>query len=121
MCGDNYYVSNSSVKGVKNITQANSVASSVSDALRSGGTSSTGTRFKRAGSGSKKEKYKNISEGMLPYDVSVEGIDVRESIELCQKAYANIPIFRNAVDVMSEFSNSSYTSKSSLIFKGLIS
>ena len=106
MCGDNYYVSNSSVKGVKNITQANSVASSVSDALRSGGTSSTGTRFNRAGSGSKKEKYKNISEGMLPYDVSVEGIDVRESIELCQKAYANIPIFRNAVDVMSEFSNS---------------
>ncbi len=106
MCGDNYYVSNSSVKGVKNVTQANSVASSVSDALRSGGTSSTGTRFNRAGSGSKKEKYKNISEGMLPYDVSIEGIDVRESIELCQKAYANIPIFRNAVDVMSEFSNS---------------
>ncbi len=106
MCGDNYYVSNSSVKGVKNIPQGTSVASSVSDALRAGGTSSTGTRFNRAGSGSKKEKYKNISEGMLPYDVSIEGIDVRESIELCQKAYANIPIFRNAVDVMSEFSNS---------------
>ena len=60
MCGDNYYVSNSSVKGVKNIPQGTSVASSVSDALRAGGTSSTGTRFNRAGSGSKKEKYKNI-------------------------------------------------------------
>ena len=42
----------------------------------------------------------------LPYKISGNGIDSRESIELCQKAYANIPIFRNAVDVMSEFSNS---------------
>ena len=43
---------------------------------------------------------------MLPYKVGRDGINVRDSIELCQKAYANIPIFRNAVDVMSEFSNS---------------
>jgi hypothetical protein len=106
MCGDNYYVSNSSVKPGKNIPQSSSVASSISDALRAGGTSTSGTRFNRASSGSKKEKYKNISEGMLPYDVGVDGVDIRDSIELCQKAYANIPIFRNAVDVMSEFSNS---------------
>ena len=55
---------------------------------------------------SKKDKYSNIREGLLPYDVSGAGISIRESVELCQKAYANISIFRNAIDVMSEFANS---------------
>ena len=34
-------------------------------------------------------------------------MDIRSAVELCQKAYANIPIFRNAIDIMSEFANSS--------------
>jgi hypothetical protein len=42
---------------------------------------------------------------MLPYSYSNDGVYIREAIELCQKAYANVPIFRNAIDLMSEFSN----------------
>jgi hypothetical protein len=56
--------------------------------------------------GPKKYKYSNIAGGLLPYEHSAEGIDVRDSIELCQKAYANVAIFRNTIDIMSEFANS---------------
>jgi hypothetical protein len=41
----------------------------------------------------------------LPYDYAADGIDVRDTIELCQKAYANVAVFRNAIDIMSEFTN----------------
>jgi len=54
----------------------------------------------------KPDKYKNIGESALPYSYSKEYISPRDSILLCQKAYANVPIFRNAIDVMAEFSNS---------------
>ena len=54
----------------------------------------------------KSAKYTNIRNGLLPYDYSADGVNVRDAIELCQKAYANISIFRNAIDIMAEFSNS---------------
>jgi len=54
----------------------------------------------------KSDKYTNIRNGLLPYDYSADGVNVRDAIELCQKAYANISIFRNAIDIMAEFSNS---------------
>jgi len=54
----------------------------------------------------KNNKYTNIREGMLPYTTSRDGVDVRDAIELCQKAYANVPIFRNAIDIMAELANS---------------
>ena len=56
--------------------------------------------------GDKKHRFSHISGGMLPYNYGSDGVNVRESIELCQKAYANISVFRNAIDVMSEFANS---------------
>jgi len=96
LCGENYYVSGSEIKA----------SCSVSDALRSGNSSSTGRRINRAAVSGTSAKYKNIAEGMLPYTITADGVDSREAIELCQKAYANVPIFRNAIDVMSEFSNS---------------
>jgi hypothetical protein len=43
---------------------------------------------------------------MLPFEISADGINVREAIELCQKAYTTVPIFRNTIDMMSEFANS---------------
>lgn len=55
----------------------------------------------------KLNKFTNINNGLLPYETSVDGINVRDTIELCQKAYANVPIFRNAIDIMSELANSS--------------
>ena len=42
---------------------------------------------------------------MLPYEMASDGANVRDAIELCQKAYANVPIFRNTIDMMSEFAN----------------
>lgn len=54
----------------------------------------------------KKHRFSNISSGILPYVYGSDGVNVRDTIELCQKAYANISVFRNAIDVMSEFANS---------------
>jgi len=106
-CGDNYYISNASYSNNSRpeFTSTTAASNVVSDALRNADSSTTRTRG-RAGIKNLAHKYKNISDGVLPYNVSSDGVDIRESIELCQKAYANIPIFRNAIDVMSEFSNS---------------
>ena len=56
--------------------------------------------------GQKKSRYTNIEEGLLPFEDSGAGMSVRQSIELCQKAYCNVAIFRNAIDIMAEFANS---------------
>ena len=72
---------------------------------RSGGGESTNLRRNLAYVGPKIYKYGNIREGMLPFETSINGYNIRDAIELCQKAYANIAIFRNAVDIMSEFAN----------------
>jgi hypothetical protein len=43
---------------------------------------------------------------MLPYEYALDGVNVRDAIELAQKAYCNIAVFRNAIDMMSDFANS---------------
>ena len=99
LCGDNYY-SEASEKPPPVLTT--NASCSVRDALKNVDSATAG----RGKLGSRvSDKYKNIAQGILPYNVGANGIDIRETIELCQKAYANID-FRNAVDVMSEFSNS---------------
>lgn len=67
---------------------------------------STRSRKNFIHSSSKKNRFENIRQGMLPYNVSADGVNVRDAIELCQKAYANVPIFRNAIDIMAELANS---------------
>lgn len=62
---------------------------------------------KRAFVEDKALRFANIAQGMLPYVYTKDGTNIRDAIELCQKAYANIAVFRNAIDVMSEFANSS--------------
>jgi hypothetical protein len=76
---------------------------SSASAARGGNTS---TRLNRSSVVQPLNKYSQIRGGLLPYELSSDGINVREAIELCQKAYANVPIFRNTVDMMSEFANS---------------
>ena len=71
----------------------------------SGTNARTSTRGNYAANGKKLLKYQNIREGQLPYYYSKTGCDIRDAIMLCQKAYANIPIFRNVIDIMSEFAN----------------
>jgi len=67
--------------------------------------SNTSTRINRSSVTAPLNKYSQIRGGLLPYEISSDGINVREAIELCQKAYANVPIFRNTIDMMSEFAN----------------
>lgn len=66
---------------------------------------STASRKNAAFASKKLWKYANIREGQLPYYYGKSGVDIRDAIMLCQKAYANIPIFRNVIDIMSEFAN----------------
>ena len=67
--------------------------------------SNTSTRINRSSVTAPLNKFSQIRAGLLPYEISSDGINVREAIELCQKAYANVPIFRNTIDMMSEFAN----------------
>ena len=66
----------------------------------------TSARRNNAAIGPKIFKYTNIRSGMLPYEYGIDGVNVRDAIELCQKAYCNVSIFRNAIDMMADFSNS---------------
>ena len=72
--------------------------------------SSTSMRRNRAATINRTDKYKNIDEGLIPfrYSTGVQGgssnMDVRDAVILCQKAYYNFAIFRNTVDLMTEFS-----------------
>jgi len=69
-------------------------------------TTSTNTRINRSAVAKPSARYNQIRGGLLPFEISADGINVREAIELCQKAYSNVPIFRNTIDMMSEFANS---------------
>jgi hypothetical protein len=74
---------------------------------RAGGpTNTTTTRRNNIAIAPKLWKYTNIRAGMLPYEYGLDGVNVRDAIELTQKAYANIAVFRNAVDMMADFANS---------------
>lgn len=72
---------------------------------RSSSQTRTSTRHNAAFNSKKLWKYANIREGQLPYYYGKQGCDIKDAIMLCQKAYANIPIFRNVIDIMSEFAN----------------
>lgn len=63
------------------------------------------SRVNRSALSQTKDRFSSIRQGMLPYNFSTDGVHVREAIELCQKAYANVSVFRNAIDIMSEFAN----------------
>lgn len=71
-----------------------------------GGGNNTARRRNRTAVSQKKYQYENIDSCPLSYSNEKNYISPRSSILLCQKAYSNIAIFRNAIDVMSEFSNS---------------
>ena len=64
-----------------------------------------GTRTNRVAFNNPKDRFSSIRIGMLPYEYASDGVTARDAIELCQKAYANVAVFRNAIDIMSEFTN----------------
>lgn len=69
---------------------------------------STITRRNRASTIERTDKYANIDAGALPFKYSVgysgAEMDARDTIILCQKAYFNIGVVRNVIDLMTEFS-----------------
>lgn len=94
--------------------------------------SSPPTRRNAAATIERTDRYKNIRDyGVVPFKSSSSSdygssMDVREAVILCQKAYYNFPIFKNTIDLMTEFSSSSIffkdgSKKSRDFFKGLFS
>jgi hypothetical protein len=96
LCGEPFYVSQSSV----NVSTASDYSRTDVSWERSG------SRKNRAAVSKTVDRFGSIRNGLLPYSFAIDGVNVREAIELCQKAYANVAIFRNAIDIMSEFANS---------------
>jgi len=52
-----------------------------------------------------KDRFKNIDEGLLPFQTSKDSIGVTDAILLTQKAYFNVPVFKSTVDLLSEFTD----------------
>ena len=71
--------------------------------------SQTGRRRNAAADIPRTDRFRNIDNGMIPFKYSHgvsnnSNIDVRDTIILCQKAYYNFSVFRNTIDLMTEFS-----------------
>ena len=62
--------------------------------------------------GAKQAIYPMINTLPLPFNYTGPYIDIADIVELCQKAYFGVSIFRQTIDVMTEFSNSQ------VLFKG---
>jgi len=67
--------------------------------------SPTKTRIPRNGTDIHVGRYSLLSQGILPYEYTKDGVDIRDAIMLCQKAYANVAIVRNTIDIATEFAN----------------
>jgi len=72
---------------------------------------STSSRRNAASSNERTNRFTNIDTGLIPFRYStyvknLSTLDVRDAIILCQKAYYNVAIFRNTIDLMTEFSSS---------------
>ncbi len=69
----------------------------------------TRSRRNAAGVIEKTDRYKNIDDGLVPFKYSAgvqnkSSLNVRDAVVLCQKAYYNFSVFRNTIDIMTEFS-----------------
>jgi len=73
-------------------------------------TSETSYRRNKAGSIERTDKFTNIENGLIPFKLysgaGQTGISIRDAVILCQKAYYNFSVFRNTIDLMTEFSTS---------------
>jgi hypothetical protein len=72
--------------------------------------SSTSYRRNASANITKTDRYSNIEKGIVPFVYGTghgnydSNISAKDAILLCQKAYWNVPIFRNTIDLMTEFS-----------------
>ncbi len=72
--------------------------------------SATSYRRNKSGSIERTDKFTNIENGLIPFKnyhgMGSSGVSIREAVILCQKAYYNFSVFRNTIDLMTEFSAS---------------
>lgn len=80
--------------------------SSANSRLSSSSGTRVGTRTNLVTSSLIRKRFKNIDDGLLPWDYSADGVSVRDAIILSQKAYFNVPVYKSTIDLLSEFSNS---------------
>jgi hypothetical protein len=85
--------------------------------LNSGDSSYTSVRRNAASTIARTDRYKNIDDGLIPFRYSTgvkanSNMNIRDAVILCQKCYYNFAIFRNTIDLMTEFSCSN------IYFKG---
>jgi len=71
---------------------------------------STKSRRNAAGNIERTDRFTNIEKGLIPfkhsnYITNLSTLDVKDAVVLCQKAYYNVAIFRNTIDLMTEFSS----------------
>ena len=78
---------------------------------RSDSTGSSNTEIRRNASAdiTRTDRYKNIDIGLIPFRFSTgvsnsSNMNVRDAVILCQKCYYNFAVFRNTIDLMTEFS-----------------
>ena len=71
----------------------------------------TSLRRDIAGSIERTDRFRNIEDGLVPfrnsssiYGDNRSGVDIRDAVILCQKCYWNFALFRNIIDLMTEFS-----------------
>lgn len=76
----------------------------------------TSTRRNAASTIERTDRFSNIDNGLVPfryssslYGANRSSIDVRDAVVLCQKCYYNFALFRNIIDLMTEFSVSKLT------------
>lgn len=71
---------------------------------------STRTRGNKAAYIERTNRFTNIDDGLVPFKYTsgqykqTSTLDIRDAVVLCQKAYYNFSIFRNTIDLMTEFS-----------------
>lgn len=75
-----------------------------------GANQNSSLRRNRASTMTRSERYSNIEGGVVPFIYSASrgkytsNVSIRDAIILCQKAYYNFSVFRNTIDMMTEFS-----------------
>lgn len=52
-----------------------------------------------------KYRFSNLYNGIMPFQTQQGFINVRDAVWLCQKAYFNVAVFRNAINTLVELSN----------------
>ena len=81
----------------------------MTEAAAVGTTEATRVRRNVSGQIEAINRFANINDGLIPFTnsssiSSASSLSVRDAVVLCQKCYYNFAVFRNVIDLMTEFS-----------------